>query len=81
MINEQMTYDYYNWLVLVVFFLVVEFIVGYVHFTNVIQQFYQEYLNLADVSQLEKENGFSTFVALSTQCNISAVANSTELND
>lgn len=76
-----MTYDYYNWLVFVVFFLVVELIAGYVHFTNVIRQFYQEYLNLADVSQLEKENGFSIFVAFSTQCTISAVANSTELND
>jgi hypothetical protein len=81
MIKQQMTYNYYNWLVLVVLFLVVEFIGGYVHFTNVIQQFYQEYLNLADVSQLEKENGFRIFVALSTQCTISAVANSTELND
>jgi hypothetical protein len=81
MIKQQMTYNYYNWLVLAVFFLVVEFIGGYLHFTNVIQQFYQEYLNLADVSQLEKENGFRIFVALSTQSTISTVANSNELND
>ena len=57
--------NYQNSLIGVIIYFLIELIIKSWHFNEMQYEFYEEYLNLAEVQELKKENGLYKLINLS----------------